>query len=125
MVCANPDLVVFVGTQRIECAGTLAATYEAMGGPIRYYGKPYPLVYQQALVRLGHARDQVLAVGDALRTDVIGARNNGLDVVFIASGIHRDDLDDDPTSNPWSARLQIMCAASGTTPTFAIPCFKW
>ena len=125
MVCANPDLVVLVGAQMIECAGTLAAAYKAMGGAVQYYGKPHPAVYQHALDRLGHEKHQVLAVGDALRTDVAGARNNGLDVVFIASGIHRGDLDGDPASNVWSSRLQDMSIALGSTPTFAAPYFKW
>ena len=41
MICVNPDLLVIrLGVQE-PCAGALAARYEAIGGRVRYYGKPY------------------------------------------------------------------------------------
>jgi len=46
MVCANPDLMVNHGAQLALCAGALAVHYEAIGGAVRWHGKPYPSVYQ-------------------------------------------------------------------------------
>ncbi|MET2833003.1 HAD hydrolase-like protein [Mesorhizobium shangrilense] len=43
---------------------------------------------------LGYERHEVLAVGDSLRTDVAGGRNVGMDVLFVANGIHRDAAGD-------------------------------
>jgi ribonucleotide monophosphatase NagD (HAD superfamily) len=32
--------------------------------------------------------DEVLAIGDGLQTDVVGAAHMGFDVIFVAGGIH-------------------------------------
>lgn len=97
LVCANPDLVVDVGGRLLPCAGAIGALYEAMGGAVYWAGKPHAPVYEGALQRaaglLGRdvAKSRVLAVGDALRTDLAGAANCGFDALFIASGIHRHE----------------------------------
>jgi ribonucleotide monophosphatase NagD (HAD superfamily) len=36
----------------------------------------------------------MLAVGDGLRTDIIGAADNGFDAYFIAGGIHAIEFDE-------------------------------
>jgi ribonucleotide monophosphatase NagD (HAD superfamily) len=35
--------------------------------------------------------DRVLVIGDAVRTDLTGAKTAGLDALFIAGGIHRGE----------------------------------
>lgn len=89
MHCLNPDRVVVRGSALELCAGSLADAYEAVGGKVEWYGKPYPAVYDHAL-RLGAnpPKDQVLAIGDGLQTDVVGAAQYGIDCVFVAGGIH-------------------------------------
>lgn len=125
MVCANPDLVVLVGDKLITCAGTLAEQYEALGGDVRYHGKPYSFVYRRALDLLGHERDEVLAVGDSLRTDVAGARHMGMDVVFITSGIHRADAGNLDASSLSVEQLQQLLAGKPPIPTFVASHFRW
>ncbi len=96
-VCANPDLVVDVGGRLYLCAGTIAATYEDIGGRVFWAGKPYAAAYDAATARAQACRKaavdrrRVLAIGDALRTDLAGAANAGIDALFIGSGIHRHD----------------------------------
>jgi HAD superfamily hydrolase (TIGR01459 family) len=98
MICANPDLVIHRGQDLIYCAGALAERYEQMGGEAIYAGKPYAPIYHEALARaaaiLGRAVDKsrVVAIGDAMRTDIAGAIGQGLDTLFVASGIHRDEI---------------------------------
>ncbi|MCD6072771.1 MAG: family hydrolase, partial [Microvirga sp.] len=76
MVCANPDLVVERGHMILPCAGTIALAYEEMGGEVFYAGKPHGPVYERALAvaadLAGHPipKERVLAVGDAIRTDI-------------------------------------------------------
>ncbi len=53
MLCANPDLKVYRGSQLCWCAGALAQAYDAIGGPVMYYGKPYPAIYDSALKAAG------------------------------------------------------------------------
>lgn len=106
MISANPDLVVHVGDQLIYCAGALAQAYEALGGRVLQAGKPFAPIYERALALASErrggpiARDRILAIGDAMRTDITGAVDFGADSLFITSGIHRDELHPGDASNP-------------------------
>ena len=96
MLCANPDLVVHRGDRLLYCAGSLAKAYEELGGRVIYYGKPHLPVYESALgalaAILGHAPRRPLAVGDGLLTDIKGANAAGLEALFIADGVHGEDI---------------------------------
>jgi len=99
MLCANPDLVVERGDSLVPCAGAIAQAYEAMGGDVYYAGKPHRPVYEQAIAtaarlagRETEATERVLAIGDAIRTDIAGAAGFGLDSILVARGIHAEDL---------------------------------
>jgi len=98
LVCANPDLVVHVGEELIYCAGAVAKAYEDRGGRVLQAGKPFAPIYQRALAFAekirGRAvpRDRILAIGDAMRTDVAGAVEFGVDALFVTKGIHREEL---------------------------------
>ncbi|MGB8842170.1 MAG: TIGR01459 family HAD-type hydrolase [Aliidongia sp.] len=93
MVCANADLHVMVGGDRIACAGMMATVYEAMGGTVRWHGKPHDSVYAACLAQLGIAdRSRILCVGDSLRTDIAGAQAAGLDAMLVGGGIHAEEL---------------------------------
>jgi HAD superfamily hydrolase (TIGR01459 family) len=95
MLCANPDIKVLRGPRMIWCGGALARDYEALGGTVLYYGKPHRPVYDMALAAAaahGNAPKKPLAIGDGLFTDVRGANGVGLDVLFIADGIHGEEV---------------------------------
>jgi HAD superfamily hydrolase (TIGR01459 family) len=102
MLCANPDLVVHRGERLVYCAGALAQAYEAIGGRVVYYGKPHLPVYESALATLtallGRAPRRPLAVGDGLLTDIKGANAAGLEALFIADGVHGEEIE------PYSAQ---------------------
>jgi HAD superfamily hydrolase (TIGR01459 family) len=87
--CLNPDRVVIRGGVAEACAGALADLYEQMGGRVEWYGKPHHAIYDHALALAGNPPPrQVLAIGDALQTDVLGAARMGFDCVYVACGIH-------------------------------------
>lgn len=87
--CFNPDRMVVRGGIPEPCAGAIADAYEAIGGRVEWYGKPHHAIYDHALGLAGKPpRDAVLAVGDALLTDMLGAARSGFDAVFVQSGIH-------------------------------------
>lgn len=89
MHCLNPDRVVIHRGEAMVCAGALADIYEALGGTVAWYGKPYPAIYRHALGLAGNpTAAAVLAVGDGLQTDVLGAARQGFDCVFVTGGIH-------------------------------------
>lgn len=89
MHCLNPDRVVVRGGILEACAGAIADLYEELGGRVTWYGKPFERIYRHALHRAGEPRaNQVLAVGDGIRTDILGAARMGFDAVFVSEGIH-------------------------------------
>jgi HAD superfamily hydrolase (TIGR01459 family) len=98
MVCANPDLVVERGNAIIPCAGAIALAYEEMGGYVHYAGKPHGPIYGRAIAIAAALKgqdirkDRVLAIGDAIRTDIAGAAAYGIDSLLIARGIHAEEL---------------------------------
>ena len=89
MHCLNPDRVVMRGDVREACAGAIADLYIALGGRVIWYGKPHKTIYRHALHRAGELpAEAVLAVGDGLQTDMLGAARMGFDAVFVSGGIH-------------------------------------
>ena len=122
-VCANPDLVVDVGALRLACAGAIAAEYERQGGEVFWAGKPHPSAYTTALERAAELRGsrpdlaRILAIGDAVRTDLASARGLGVDGLLIAAGIHSDDLLADGVIDP--ARLAALFAEPDAPPAAA------
>jgi HAD superfamily hydrolase (TIGR01459 family) len=98
MICANPDIVVQRGDRLIYCGGALAQLYEALDGQVLMAGKPHALIYDLALAEAARLRGapmeraRVLCVGDGPRTDLSGANAQGLDALFIAAGIHGQEI---------------------------------
>ena len=129
LICANPDIVVQRGDKLIYCGGALAQLYESLGGRAVMAGKPYAPIYEMALAEaeahLGRPVDRarVLCVGDGLPTDVRGANARGLDVLFVASGIHGAE-----TIGPDGVRadvVQDLLRQEGLTATWAIADMTW
>ena len=88
LICTNPDLIVHRGNTEELCAGSIAKTFELLGGEVIYYGKPYKEIYEMCFKQ----GEQVLAIGDNLRTDIKGANNLNIDSLFIYNGIHRNEI---------------------------------
>ena len=99
-LCANPDIVVQRGGVLVYCAGALARSYESMGGTSIYYGKPHAPIYVAALELAGlkNKAPRALAIGDGLETDIRGANAAGIDALFIADGIHGENIPEVTTS---------------------------
>ncbi len=98
MICSNPDLIVQRGEQLIYCAGALAALYEELGGDVVYTGKPWQPIYERGFELLDDAagrsviRQRILAIGDAVMTDLLGARQADIASLFVLGGIHSGEL---------------------------------
>ncbi|HWV01372.1 MAG TPA: TIGR01459 family HAD-type hydrolase [Devosia sp.] len=129
LICANPDRVVEHAGRIIYCGGALADLYEAHGGRIRMAGKPYRQIYDEAL-RLADAaagrpidRSRILAIGDSVRTDAIGAANAGLDLLFITGSIHAQELDAFGEPDPDAVR--DLVAPSGARLKGFMPRLAW
>lgn len=130
MICANPDIVVQRGDKMIYCAGALAALYETLGGRVLMAGKPYAPIYAAAYAEVERlagrplSKDKMLAIGDGLPTDVKGAANEGLPVLFIASGIHAaDTLTPDGSLQP--DKLAALLASAQAGADYAAASLRW
>ena len=87
--CLNPDRVVIHCGRREACAGALADIYEELGGHVEWYGKPHGPIYDHARSLAGDPQlDAMLAIGDGLQTDILGAANYGIDAIYVSHGIH-------------------------------------
>ena len=129
LICANPDIVVQRGDRLIPCGGALAQLYAAMGGEVIMAGKPHAPIYGLSLgeaeVILGHPVDpaRVLCIGDGVATDVKGANAQGLDVLFVASGIHGAET---IGANGLDAEaVETLLAKDGARATYAIADLVW
>jgi HAD superfamily hydrolase (TIGR01459 family) len=124
MICANPDLVVIRGGVRVLCAGALAERYRELGGDVRSLGKPDPAIYQPVLERLGLPPDRILAVGDALHTDIAGAEGVGIAACWVLGGVHATKLRD--THGQFDiAQAETEAREAGLSPLATLPYFTW
>jgi HAD superfamily hydrolase (TIGR01459 family) len=130
MICANPDIVVERGDRLIWCAGALAERYAALGGEVVYAGKPYASVYQSALAQAARirgsavGRERVLAIGDGVRTDLLGAVAQGFDTLFVFGGIHAVEVLDE-RGELVAERLAHLFAEAGAWPAAVIKRLAW
>lgn len=128
LICANPDVVVMVGDRQLWCAGAIADRYQALGGETLWAGKPYPAIYDAALKLAGAilgrdvSRARTVAIGDAVRTDLAGATAAGIDCVFIADGIHGDELG---RGAPDPEKLAALFAEHSHEPIAVMPQLVW
>ena len=127
MVCANPDIVIHRGENLIFCAGALAGRYEELGGSVIYAGKPHARIYHRALALAERARgaplgkDRVVAIGDGMKTDIVGASRAGLDALLVTQGIHRLSLHGEtPASRADPIELQRLYDEYGAWPVAAM-----
>jgi len=95
MICTNPDLIVYRGLKSEYCAGSVAGIFKELGGKVVYIGKPHPEIYNFCIRK----NENILAIGDNIRTDIKGANNMKFDSLFITHGIHKDEFINLPIEN--------------------------
>ncbi|HTV33525.1 MAG TPA: TIGR01459 family HAD-type hydrolase [Methylocella sp.] len=133
LICANPDIVVEEGARLYYCAGAIAERYERAGGKVIQAGKPHAPIYERALAlvqdhRVGETlpRSRILVVGDAMATDIKGAHWQGLDSLFVTSGIHRGELHGGTEAAALdAAAYRQFLEAKDFVPKAAIPALVW
>lgn len=123
LLCANPDIVVDRGEKREWCAGALAALYTEMGGESLYFGKPHPPIYDLARRRYAAldgapADPRIIAIGDGIRTDILGGQQEDIDTLFITGGLAAEETQ--TGTDPDQAALDSFVETQMVTPTYAI-----
>lgn len=126
MVSTNPDRFVLRGERREICAGALAIAYRGMGGDMRQEGKPYPAIYDRCRQLLGDvATSRVLALGDGIETDVLGASRAGIDALWITGGLPASFWHVEPEEAPPQERVIEACLEHGVRPLGVLPLLRW
>ncbi|MGJ8544323.1 MAG: TIGR01459 family HAD-type hydrolase [Sulfitobacter sp.] len=123
LLCANPDIVVDRGELREWCAGAVARLYTQMGGESLYFGKPHAPIYDLARRRLAALGTDIpdsaiMAIGDGIATDVAGALDEGLDVLFITGGLAAAETQ--TAQQPDADALARYLAAENAAPAYSI-----
>ena len=98
-ICCNPDRLMITQHGLQPAPGEIAAVYESLGGTVTWIGKPYPGIYQHALMRLGHPQ-RVLCIGDSAEHDVAGGQGAGLDTLLVLQGVSAGLLESEITPKP-------------------------
>lgn len=118
-VCANPDRVGVTAKGFIEAPGLLAAHYEALGGRVRYIGKPHPEVYARCRALLpGIPPGRIVAIGDSLEHDIAGGARAGFRTAFVTGGIHAAEM-------KMADGLAKLSAKFGVSPDWVLPRLVW
>ncbi|CAM9988788.1 unnamed protein product [Ectocarpus sp. 6 AP-2014] len=139
MLVTNPDFLR-PGTND-PMPGLIGKAYAEMGGTVHYIGKPHPAVYHACFHALATAKEsapppdaptraKIVAVGDSLPHDILGALRAQLASVFVAGGVHFDELGVEqggagvPSDEAYSAAFSKHLEGEGT-PTHVMPAFRW
>lgn len=120
MFCANPDFVTIEknNDKNIYCMGTIADLYEHMGGRVVILGKPSKEIYKVSCKKIeDFNKSKIVAIGDSLDHDILGANNFNIDSVLISSGIHKDlfvngpeiGINDIKNSKKWNFSPTYVC----------------
>ena len=123
LLCANPDIIVDRGDSREWCAGALAELYTKMGGTSLYFGKPHPPIYdlarrRYAAITKAISNPRIIAIGDGIRTDILGAQQEDIDSLFITGGLAAAGTN--TISQPDETALSNFIKTEKVTPTHSI-----
>ncbi|MBC6438838.1 MAG: TIGR01459 family HAD-type hydrolase [Rhodospirillales bacterium] len=126
LVSANPDKSVLRGEKREICAGAIAGDWQARGGAMRQEGKPCPAVYRRCRALMGDVPpERILAVGDGIETDIVGAQQAGIDSVWITGGLPAHTWGIASDTAPPHDRVAQACAEQNVRPRGVMPLLAW
>lgn len=125
LICANPDFTRVTTSGTTEAPGVLARRYEQLGGRVRWHGKPYRPIYESCLRALGLSGSRVVAVGDSVDHDIVGAATVNIASAMIAGGIHAESLGIAWGEMPSPEAQRRFFATAPARPHFLVPAFTW
>jgi 4-nitrophenyl phosphatase len=120
-VGTNPDTTLPTELGLTHGNGAILAALQVASGvaPV-IVGKPEPIMYQQALQRLGTTPAETVAIGDRLETDILGAVRAGLPSLLVLSGIsQKSELAAVEYRPTWIMRDIVEVTSALTAPILA------
>ncbi len=99
--------------------------YAARGGQVLLHGKPSAHCYQACRDRLGLGPNaKIAAVGDQFATDVVGAVQNSIYPILVATGAAASDQER-YSEEAWHGNLMSRCRESRVTKLTILPELRW
>jgi 4-nitrophenyl phosphatase len=87
-VGTNPDVSFPIeGGQAVGNGAIIRAVEAASSTEPVIVGKPEPLLFEQAVHRIGLQAEQILMLGDRLETDILGAQRAGIATALLLTGV--------------------------------------
>lgn len=87
-ILTNPDTWLRLDDGIMPGAGAIGAAVQTASGTVpTIIGKPETLLFEKALRMLGLPREEVVAVGDNMDTDIPGAQRAGLRSILMLTGV--------------------------------------
>lgn len=116
-LCCNPDRLMLTRDGLVPGPGAIAELYTALGGPVRWIGKPEPEIYRAALALADNPPPaRVLALGDSVEHDIAGAAGVGMATALVRTGLLAGiGLDG----------IAARCAAAHCEPDWILPALAW
>lgn len=101
----NPDVALPTPSGLAPGTGSLLAGITAVTG-VRptIIGKPEKHIYQAAQIILALPKEEILAIGDRLETDILGAQNAGYQTGLVLSGV--STMQD---AQAWRPEINYIC----------------
>jgi HAD superfamily hydrolase (TIGR01459 family) len=129
VICANPDKTVISGDKNRYCAGIFSEQYENLGGKVYYYGKPHLPIYEYAIRNLNRSsyidKRRILMIGDTLETDILGAKNAGLDSLVVLSGNMNTILKKETNFETLPEKLGSILTRHALIPNWILNSLTW
>ena len=115
-LCTNPDKVMLTRDGTSFGAGRIAELYQALGGTVRWIGKPFPDMYSAARELAGVPVGRICCVGDSIEHDIAGAAEAGFASVLVTTGI---------LAQTTETERERLFSEHGFTPDYILPQFLW
>lgn len=89
LVVLNPDAVAPrpKGVMARVSGVTARSLARETGCQVALLGKPFGEIYAHALDKMNLSAERVVAIGDTLATDILGARHAGIDCALVLTGV--------------------------------------
>lgn len=126
MICTNPDTTMISPLGLLPGPGAVAGRYRALGGAVTYVGKPHRQIYETVLDTLGHPPPgRILAVGDSLDHDVLGAHRMGMATLFVTNGVHAPHFSSATGGPAIRAALHRLAGSDKPLPDYVMRELAW
>jgi HAD superfamily hydrolase (TIGR01459 family) len=106
--------------------GAVLYRYRAAGGEVFLYGKPSGRVYARCLNILDPIEtDRIASIGNQFPSDIIGAREMGIEPIFVGTGAGGLKGNSPADLASWHAEMTRQCDARSIFELTVLPGLRW